>query len=68
MLFFWRKKKASFVIEAGDDVIEVKFMRSINNGDAIKIGVNAPKHVQVNRKEVYDLKKEREKLKNDSHD
>jgi len=44
-------RKSGEVITVGDDieitVIAVK-------GDQVKIGINAPKHVEVFRKEVYE--------------
>lgn len=49
MLILTRKKGQSIII---DNNIEI--MISAIDGDQIKIGINAPKHVAVLRKEVYD--------------
>lgn len=48
MLVLSRKKTQSIMI--GDD-IEISIL-SIE-GDQVKLGINAPKHVDIHRKEVY---------------
>jgi len=48
MLVLTRKMKE--VIQIGDD-IEI-IVLSIQ-GDQVKLGINAPKHVEIHRKEVY---------------
>ncbi|MDV2684289.1 carbon storage regulator CsrA [Alkalihalophilus lindianensis] len=48
MLVLTRKLKEA--IQIGDD-IEIKVL-SID-GDQIKIGIDAPKHIEIHRKEVY---------------
>ncbi|MBU8905990.1 carbon storage regulator CsrA [Desertibacillus haloalkaliphilus] len=48
MLVLTRKLKES--IQIGDD-IEIKIVAI--DGDQIKIGIDAPKHVDIHRKEVY---------------
>lgn len=52
MLIIARKPQESFII--GDD-IEVIIL-DIQN-DKIRIGINAPKHIQILRKELYDTQK-----------
>ncbi|NWN95616.1 MAG: carbon storage regulator CsrA [Bacillus sp. (in: Bacteria)] len=54
MLILSRKKGES--IQIGDD-IEITI--AANHGDQVKIGINAPKHVEIHRKEVYlDIQEE----------
>ena len=53
MLVLSRKANESIVIN-NDIVITVAEIR----GDKVRIGINAPKHVPVDRSEVYDKKKE----------
>jgi carbon storage regulator len=48
MLVLTRKKGESIVI-AGD--IEITILGS--EGDAVKVGIQAPRHIQIHRKEVY---------------
>lgn len=49
MLILSRKKEESLIIEGG---IEIKVL-DISNG-LVKLGVSAPKSVNVYRKEIYD--------------
>lgn len=49
MLVLTRKKGESIVIGDG---IEITVLSS--EGDTVKIGISAPKHVEIHRKEVYD--------------
>ena len=52
-------RKAGEAIQIGDD-IEITVI-SIK-GDQIKLGINAPKHVDIHRKEVYlTIQEENEK-------
>ncbi|KWZ82953.1 carbon storage regulator CsrA [Heyndrickxia coagulans] len=54
MLILSRKKGES--IQIGDD-IEITI--AAIHGDQVKIGINAPKHVEIHRKEVYlDIQEE----------
>ncbi|AJH78447.1 carbon storage regulator CsrA [Heyndrickxia coagulans] len=54
MLILSRKKGES--IQIGDD-IEITI--AAIHGDQVKIGINAPKHVEIHRKEVYlEIQKE----------
>ncbi|PKR86280.1 carbon storage regulator CsrA [Heyndrickxia camelliae] len=48
MLILTRKKGES--IQIGDD-IEITI--SAVNGDQVKIGINAPKNIEIHRKEIY---------------
>jgi len=48
MLVLTRKKGES--IQIGED-IEIQIV-SIQ-GDQVKIGINAPKHIEIHRKEIY---------------
>lgn len=48
MLVLTRKKDESIII---DDNIEIKILYA-NDGKA-KLGISAPKHIQIHRKEVY---------------
>lgn len=43
-------RKVNEAIQIGDD-IEIKVLSV--SGDQIKIGIEAPKHVEINRKEIY---------------
>lgn len=49
MLVLTRKKGET--IKIGDD-IEITI--SSVNGDQVKIGINAPKNIEIHRKEVYE--------------
>jgi carbon storage regulator len=48
MLVLTRKLKEA--IQIGDD-IEITILAI--QGDQVKLGINAPKHVEIHRKEVY---------------
>jgi carbon storage regulator len=48
MLVLTRKIKEA--IQIGDD-IEITVLAI--NGDQVKLGINAPKHVEIHRKEIY---------------
>jgi len=49
MLVLTRKKDQSIMI--GDD-IEIKVVAV--DGDQVKIGIEAPRHIDVHREEIYD--------------
>ena len=49
MLVLARKPNQSIMI--GDD-IEIKIIEV--KGDQIKVGINAPRHIAVHRKEIYE--------------
>ncbi|MCL2350355.1 MAG: carbon storage regulator CsrA [Defluviitaleaceae bacterium] len=48
MLALTRKKGETIII--GDDIIVTVLSVA---GDSVKIGVNAPRHIPVNRQEIY---------------
>lgn len=48
MLVLSRKKGESIVI---DDQIEIQVVAI--EGDTIKLGIEAPKHISIHRKEIY---------------
>lgn len=48
MLVLSRKKNDSIII---DDQIEIKVLAV--EGDTIKLGIEAPKHISIHRKEIY---------------
>ncbi|MFV0439880.1 MAG: carbon storage regulator CsrA [Lachnospirales bacterium] len=50
MLALTRKKDESIII--GED-IEIVILGV--NRDQVKLGINAPKHISIHRKEIYDL-------------
>lgn len=49
MLILSRKREESLIINGN---IEIKILETVNGG--VKLGIIAPKEVQVHRKEVYD--------------
>lgn len=50
MLVLTRKKGESIIIGDG---IEITVLST--EGDTVKLGIDAPKHVEIHRKEVYAL-------------
>ncbi|MCL2236106.1 MAG: carbon storage regulator CsrA [Defluviitaleaceae bacterium] len=56
MLALTRRKGETIVI--GDDIIITVLSVA---GDAVKIGIDAPRHIPVNRQEVYELIQEQNK-------
>ena len=62
MLVLSRQKDESIVI--GDDVeITIVDVR----GDKVRLGINAPRHISVHRREVYDaIQREKAKEKEES--
>lgn len=48
MLVLSRKKNESIIIDGN---IEIKIVAV--EGDSVKIGIEAPKHVDIHRKEIY---------------
>jgi carbon storage regulator len=57
MLVLSRKKNESIII---GDSIEIKIIAI--EGEMVRIGIEAPRSVQVHRKEVYDLIQEENKM------
>lgn len=57
MLVLGRKKGESIII---DDDIEITV--TAVEGDTIKLGINAPKHITIHRKEIYLEIQEENKL------
>ncbi|HZG15368.1 MAG TPA: carbon storage regulator CsrA [Candidatus Bathyarchaeia archaeon] len=57
MLVLSRKKNESIMI---GDQIEIKIVSV--EGDTVRIGIDAPRSVQVHRKEVYELIKEENQM------
>lgn len=49
MLILSRKKNESIII--GDDI---EIMVTDVRGENVKLGVNAPRHISVHRKEIYE--------------
>ncbi len=61
MLVLSRQKDESIVI--GDDVeITIVDVR----GDKVRLGINAPKHISVHRKEIYEAIQREKNLQNKS--
>ena len=56
MLALTRKKGESIII--GDDITIT--VLSVT-GDSVKIGIDAPRHIPVNRREIYEQIKEQNK-------
>ncbi|MED1204380.1 carbon storage regulator CsrA [Heyndrickxia acidicola] len=60
MLVLTRKKGES--IQIGN---EIEITIAAINGDQVKIGINAPKHIEIHRKEVYlEIQKENAEASN----
>ena len=53
MLVFTRMKNESVVIGDGENKIEV-FIVAVDKNGKCRIGFDAPKHIPVHRREVYD--------------
>ena len=62
MLVLQRMWNESIIIRAGNDTIEIVVVRL--NQQSVRLGINAPKSVLVDRKEIYEAK-QKEKAAND---
>ena len=62
MLVLSRFRNETIVIGSGDQIVEVTVVDI--KGEKVRLGINAPAHVPVHRKEVYEAIK-RAKLKVD---
>ena len=51
MLVLSRRREESIIIGDGLDAIEIKIVRI--GPDQVKLGINAPKTVNIHRKEIY---------------
>ncbi|MRX72190.1 carbon storage regulator CsrA [Bacillus lacus] len=59
-------RKINEILQIGDD-IEIKIL-SIS-GDSVKLGIDAPKHIDIHRKEIYlSIQEENSKAANLSPD
>ena len=56
MLILMRRSQEKIVIKAGDDVINVNILGIY--GNQVKIGVDAPRHIEVDREEIYIRKQQ----------
>lgn len=52
MLILTRRISEKLIIDTGREVIEIVTLGV--NGSQVKLGVNAPREVEVHREEVYD--------------
>lgn len=52
MLVLSRKPKESIMIDDDVEIVVIEI-----SGGKVRLGVNAPKHRKVDRREVYDAKK-----------
>jgi len=49
MLALTRKKGESIIIEDNIEIVVIAIQ-----GDQVRLGIKAPRHITVNRKEIYD--------------
>ena len=62
MLVLSRQKDESIIIGDGDDQVEITIVDV--RGDKVRLGINAPRHIMVHRKEIYlAIQKEKEEAK-----
>jgi carbon storage regulator len=52
MLVLSRQKDESIVVGDGDDQVEITIVDV--RGDKVRLGITAPRHVSVHRKEIYE--------------
>ncbi len=57
MLILSRKKDESIIIDKNIEIIVIGI-----EGDQVKLGINAPKDIQIHRKEVYLAIQEENKI------
>ncbi|MFV0519279.1 MAG: carbon storage regulator CsrA [Lachnospirales bacterium] len=60
MLALTRKKEESIMIGEDIEIVVLSVSR-----DQVKLGINAPKHVSIHRKEIYNLIQEENKASSD---
>jgi len=59
MLVLSRQKDESIMIGKDKDLVEIMIVDV--RGDKVRLGINAPKHIPVHRKEIYNaIQKEKE--------
>lgn len=63
MLVLSRLRDEKVVIKVGNEIIEVQVVDI--RGDKVRLGFDAPRHIEIHRKEVYDAI-EREKAGEES--
>lgn len=56
MLVLARKREEVIVIECSDGLIEIKIVdiRTDSRGQDVQVGIDAPRNVSINRREVYE--------------
>jgi carbon storage regulator len=52
MLVLSRQKDESIIIGDGENLVEVCIVDV--RGDKVRLGINAPRHISVHRKEIYE--------------
>jgi len=56
MLILRRKEDQSFMIQAGGAEILICFLGMDDSGREGKIGIDAPRHIKIDRTEVYEAR------------
>ena len=61
MLMLSRRKDETIVIETSDGLIEIT-VTAFLSGTKVRLGIEAPKHIAIHRKEVYEaIQREKQK-------